>query len=264
MAKRFTDTVKFRKDWIRRLPATYKLFWCYILDDCSNAGIWEVDLEIASLILGVELSKKTALQLFNENKQRIIEFDDGVKWFIIPFIEFQYGELNADFNPHKSIISTLKKNKLLCHIKSITGVPVGYQGRVPWYPTNGTLPMVGYQEKEQEQEKEKEKELYKEQLKDQEIKHSHARARNVFKPPTPQEVIEYAKSKGFQIDGEFFCCYYAARGWHYKGNVAMKNWKAAVITWEKQSKKNGQISNIDPIRANEERRRNAINWKKSE
>ena len=35
MAKRFTDTDKWKKGFIKRLPAKYKLLWLYILDDCN-------------------------------------------------------------------------------------------------------------------------------------------------------------------------------------------------------------------------------------
>lgn len=57
--------------------------------------------------------------------------------------------------------------------------------------------------------------------------------RRKFSPPSPSEVEEYAKTVGCVLDGESFCDYYEARGWKYKGNVAMKDWKAAVRTWAK-------------------------------
>ena len=47
MAKRFTDTDKWKKGFIRNLPAKYKLLWLYILDDCNHAGVWETDFEVA-------------------------------------------------------------------------------------------------------------------------------------------------------------------------------------------------------------------------
>ena len=38
MAKRMTDTDKWKKGFIRSLPSKYKLFWLYILDDCDPFG----------------------------------------------------------------------------------------------------------------------------------------------------------------------------------------------------------------------------------
>jgi len=109
MAKRFIDTQLFRKPHVRGLNAPYKLLWAYIILDCDHAGIWIKDIEIASLILGVDLDEKTAKEKF---KGKIIEFDNEEKWFIPSFIEFQYGELKEENRVHKSVITILKRNSL--------------------------------------------------------------------------------------------------------------------------------------------------------
>ena len=114
MAKRFTDTNKYKKPFIRGLQGAYKLFWDYLYHECDHAGIWIVDFEIAQLYLGHDMpvNKKDALIFFNEGEKRIIEVDNGKKWFIKPFIEFQYGELNDQNRAHNSVISILKKYDL--------------------------------------------------------------------------------------------------------------------------------------------------------
>ncbi len=82
MAKRFTDTEKWKKGFIRGLNTPYKLFWLYLLDDCNHAGIWEVDIEIAQIKIGEKISAAEALDFFGE---RIIQISD-TKWFIPDFI----------------------------------------------------------------------------------------------------------------------------------------------------------------------------------
>ena len=52
MAKRMTDTDKWKKRFIRELKPKHKLLWLYILDDCNHAGIWEIDLDVASIRVG--------------------------------------------------------------------------------------------------------------------------------------------------------------------------------------------------------------------
>ena len=52
-----------------------------------------------------------------------------------------------------------------------------------------------------------------------------------FVNPTPEEVTDYARSIGFDLDGAHFVDYYAARGWQI-GRNPMKDWKAAVRTWK--------------------------------
>ena len=110
MAKRFTDTDKWKKTFIKSIPASYKLLWLYICDDCDHAGIWHVDTQIASLRIGEDISESKAVEIFGE---KIIVFDNGNKWFIPSFIEFQYGILNEKNRVHESILKILFKYNLL-------------------------------------------------------------------------------------------------------------------------------------------------------
>lgn len=57
-----------------------------------------------------------------------------------------------------------------------------------------------------------------------------------FSPPTVEEVAAYCRERNNGIDPEAFVDHYEARGWRYNGNVAMKDWKAAVRTWERRKK----------------------------
>lgn len=121
MAKRFTDTDKYKKHFIRGLPGAYKLLWDYLYLDCNHAGIWIVDFDIAQIYLGSDMpvDRDTALRLFNADKLRVIDFDDGKKWFIKPFIDFQYGTLNPNNRAHNSVISILEKENLYDGVKGL-------------------------------------------------------------------------------------------------------------------------------------------------
>ena len=114
MSKRYTDTDKYKKKFIRGLPGAYKLLWDYIYLDCNHAGIWIVDFEVTQIYLGSDMliNKKTALELFNKRKKKIIEFSNNEKWFIPSFVDFQYGELNPINQAHKSVITILEKYNL--------------------------------------------------------------------------------------------------------------------------------------------------------
>jgi hypothetical protein len=118
MAKRFTDTNKWRKDFIRGLQGAYKLLWLYILDECDHAGIWHVELDVASLRIGYDLDEKKTLEAFNGH---IIVFDQGHKWFIPDFIDFQYGTLNPENRAHNSVLELLEKYKLKGHLRGLQG-----------------------------------------------------------------------------------------------------------------------------------------------
>jgi hypothetical protein len=109
MAKRFTDTDKWKKRFFKSLTPAYKLLWEYICDDCDHAGVWQVDLDVASIRIGAEVVEKEALNQFGE---RVISLDNGERWLIVPFIEFQYGTLSEKNRVHQSTIAILRKYNL--------------------------------------------------------------------------------------------------------------------------------------------------------
>lgn len=54
-----------------------------------------------------------------------------------------------------------------------------------------------------------------------------------FIPPTVEEVNAYCRERNNSIDGESFVNFYESKGW-YVGKNKMKDWKAAVRTWERK------------------------------
>jgi hypothetical protein len=96
------------------LQGAYKLLWDYLYHDCDHAGIWIVDFEIAQLYIGNDMpvNKADALKFFNAEEKRIIEIDGGKKWFIKPFIEFQYGILDEANRVHNSVIKELQRHNV--------------------------------------------------------------------------------------------------------------------------------------------------------
>ncbi len=107
MAKRFTDSEKWKKPWFRKLKPLYKAFWEYLRDNCDHAGIWQVDFELAAYCIGEDVDQAEAMQLF---EKQFIPFAGGKRWLIIDFVEYQYGGLVANNNAHISVINILKKN----------------------------------------------------------------------------------------------------------------------------------------------------------
>ena len=60
-----------------------------------------------------------------------------------------------------------------------------------------------------------------------------------FRPPTLEEVKSYLLEKGIKIDAEKFVAYYESNGWMV-GRNKMKNWKSAIVTWQKNEGRYGQ------------------------
>ena len=59
--------------------------------------------------------------------------------------------------------------------------------------------------------------------------------RSIFKPPTLEEVIAYCEERGNNVDAGKWYDFYASKGWMV-GRNKMKDWKAAVRTWERETR----------------------------
>lgn len=195
MPKRFTDTQKWNKPFIRSLKAPYKLLWFYILDECDHAGIWQVDFQVAQIKIGEKINKKDAIQIFNN---KIIILDNGEKWFIPSFIEFQYGELQENNRAHRNVIYLLTKYELInekLKFKPLTS------------PLQGSIDI--YKEKEEEKEQAKEEEG------------------NI---PNLQQVKDYFKLKGYKEEIAIKAFeYYDANNWKDKDGKKVLSWKQKMI-----------------------------------
>ena len=60
-----------------------------------------------------------------------------------------------------------------------------------------------------------------------------------FYPPTLDEVKQYCEERKNNIDPMAFIDFYSSKGWMI-GKNRMKDWKAAVRTWERKRKEKSQ------------------------
>ena len=61
-----------------------------------------------------------------------------------------------------------------------------------------------------------------------------------FIPPTPEEVRAYCTERRNNVDADRFVDYYAARGWELTKGRKMKDWRAAIRTWERNGYSNAR------------------------
>jgi len=67
-----------------------------------------------------------------------------------------------------------------------------------------------------------------------------------FVPPTVEEVKSYCDERKNNIDAENFVNHYEASNW-FRGKTKIKNWKACVVTWEKNTYQNKQLKSNNPF-----------------
>lgn len=128
MSKRMTDTFKWRDPWFRKLSPGAKLLWLYVTDVCDAIGVFDFDMEAATFHIGQDIGDKE----LNEISSRVQKIAES-KYYILKFIEFQYGKLSQDCNAHKPVFKLVEKHKL-----AINSNGIGYA-----YPTDtllGSLP----------------------------------------------------------------------------------------------------------------------------
>lgn len=207
MAKRFTASDKWEDLWFSELTSEYKLFWIYILDKCDNAGVWEKNFKVANFLIGGTFNEKDTKEIL---KERILEFN-GNKWFIPKFIEFQYGTLNENSNPHKAVIEKLTKyglyeNGVFKGINTHKGKPARVK------------------DKEQDKDKEKDKGI-----------------------PDLTEVMRYFLDNGYSGDvGRKAFNYYESNNWKDSKGKPVKSWKQKMIgVWFKDENKIKPEENIN-------------------
>jgi len=91
---------------------------------------------------------------------------------------------------------------------------------------NRNNPMVSDENRNNQNENEKENVNVKVNEKEREN-------RKRFTPPTLDEVRVYCSERNNSVDAQMFIDFYASKGWRV-GNQSMKDWKAAIRTWEKR------------------------------
>lgn len=147
MAKRFTDTDKWKKEWFVEIRGRDKLLWQYLCDNCDHAGIWDVNLVLASRLCGFKYVREDVKQIFGK---QIKEFDNGKRWWIPSFIKFQYDCAVERLNPknivHRSVLRTLVRYDLY-------SLSVEQQGAFKELPRGFEAP----KDKDKDKEKDKEK-----------------------------------------------------------------------------------------------------------
>lgn len=76
-------------------------------------------------------------------------------------------------------------------------------------------------------------------VKESKVKDIYTGTSSRFVPPMKEEVAEYCKQRKNRVDPEAWYDHYSSNGWMV-GRTKMKDWKAAVRTWERSPFKNNK------------------------
>lgn len=99
---------------------------------------------------------------------------------------------------------------------------------------------IGFSEskKSKDKDNDNDKDKIKEKVEKKTGKADASRRSTTFQKPSPEEVEAYCKERGNNVDARRFYDFYESKGW-LVGKNKMKDWKAAVRTWECREKATG-------------------------
>lgn len=177
----------------------YGLYWCLIETMAEDTNGVVVASLIGGLSVGYGIPKNKLMEIIN--------FMVGVG-----LLQEHNGTIFS-----KRLLEHKKKRKHLSD-KGREGALKKWKNSIPISDPN-SIPNGDGNAKERKEKEIKEKEN-----------------KNRFVKPTTQEIADYCKERGNNVQPSVFFDFYESKGW-LVGKSKMKDWKACVRTWEKNSQK---------------------------
>lgn len=200
MAKRFIDTELFNDEWFCELSKDAKLFFIYYITNCDHAGI----LKLNKKLFEFQTSIKDIDKVIKEMGNKLILIKDSV-FFMPGYLKFQYPDFpKSKVKQQEGALKILDNHGITLEIvKSYLTVP---------------------------------KELEYSYVNDNDnvsdnVKNNKEGKKN---KPTLEEVKLFCDERNNGVDADKFFNYYESNGWKV-GKNPMKDWKAAIRTWEKNT-----------------------------
>jgi hypothetical protein len=233
MSYRITNIEKWKDLWFSNLTPHAKLLFFYFVENCDNAGFFEVNKKFMLFYTG--LSEEQLMEAGTELKKSYIKSKDGTKLWFKNFLKYQKKlPLNSASNVHKQIIFLMQDN--LSDETKFKGNAV----------INNLLPNDLQISKITRKKREVSEENNSEEMP---IIKTHK-----FIVPSTEEVYEYMVEKEFEfakIESEKFINFFESKGWKV-GKNPMKNWKSAIANWiihfyERNKINTNKISKLEVI-----------------
>jgi len=224
MAKRFSDSNKWSKPFIRSMKAPYKLLWLFILDECDHAGIWQVDFQTAQIKTGEKLNINEAIRVLGN---KIVQVDNGEKWFIVDFVDFQYGQLQSNNRVHHSVINILNKYGLIDENLNIKN-----------QENKGLIsPLQGDKDKDMDKDKDKDKDKDPPKPK-KKNKHPFSES-DIFDKQKFKEMLEASPIPYCNADPNHY--YESAKNGSDSKGYLYLDWAAAIKNWIRSDDSKGSL-----------------------
>lgn len=217
MAKRFIDTELFNDEWFCELSKDAKLFFIYYITNCDHAGI----LKLNKKLFEFQTSIKDIDKVIKEMGNKLILIKDSV-FFMPGYLKFQYPEFpKSKVKQQEGALKILDNHGITLEIVK-SYLTVTKELEYSYVNDNDNVSDNVSVKNNKEGKKNK---------------------------PTLEECKQYCLERNNGVDADKFFNYYESNGWKV-GKNAMKDWKAAIRTWEKniaevkQSNQSFKLNNL--------------------
>jgi hypothetical protein len=207
-----SNTEKWKDLWFSNLSPNAKLLFFYFVENCDNAGFFEVNKKF--MLFHTGFNEEQLMDAGIELKKSYIKSKDGTKLWFKNFLKYQKKlPLNSANNMHKQIIMLIQEN--LLDENKFKGSDI----------INSLLPVdsqIGKRKKREVVETEKSTQTELPIIKT-----------TRFIKPNKDEVFEYMAEKEFpfaKMESDKFINFFESKGWKV-GKNPMVSWKSAVANW---------------------------------
>lgn len=211
--KRFISTDLVNQSWYSELKPKHKALWLHLLLVCDCAGSFELSPRLLTAYVGEEITERDVFGTFGN---RVVRWGD--KGLITGFVRYQYygsdgQRLSPNCKTHQFVLKRLAS----------LGLTEDKLDELASAAMQAELPL--------------------------DIPRQTSRRGAKFVKPTVEEVRAYCTERNNEIDAAQFWNWYESKGWKV-GNTPMKDWKAAIVTWELRRNGNaggsGETAFVDP------------------
>lgn len=228
MSYRISNIDKWKDLWFSNLSPQAKLLFFYFVENCDNAGFFEVNKKFMLFYTG--LTEEQLMEAGTELKKSYIKSQDGTKLWFKNFLKYQKKlPLNSANNMHKQIISLIQDN--LSDETKFKGSAV----------INSLLPIDCQVAKAIRIKKE----VSTKNNSDESLTEKPIEKTKRFIKPTIEEIYNYMVEKEFEFaknESEKFFNFFESKGWKV-GKNPMVSWTSAVANWMKYFYERNKIQN---------------------
>ena len=208
-----------------------KYFYLYLITNphTNICGCYEISMKQMERETGYNADTVHRLLQRMENTHDVIRYSaDTKEVLILNWFKYNWSSSEKVKNAIVSVAKHIKNSALKSYVMDIVSIRYRYT-----MDTTDTETVSEYRIQNTESQNTESQNTEESGAADKQQPRTH------FIAPSVEDVENYCKESGIEIDAQCFCDYYESIGWMI-GKSQMKSWKAAARRWAKKDKDNSE------------------------